>query len=392
MKRSAWIVLAAVLVLLPMAVWLSQNITVATERIELGPDAAARANPYLAMEYFLKQQDTSVAWLTSLTTLPQLTDELTTLIVLNTDVQWLERQSPQLLTWVAQGGHLIVSAEHEAVNTNQPSLLNRLGIKKHRAAELQQTDLATQATSSTQHSQPSDTHPALTRLYLENEWSPAYLSLDTRYHLTDADNRAHAWANSQHATHLLQLSHGHGLVTVLNDFQLWNNQSIRRYDHAWLLWYLSQETQVLLLNAPAQKGLLALLWQYYAWACLLLISLLVLGAWYAAPRFGPFSSVEHNVRRRLAEHLYASAAFNLRYNGQRSLLTVLQKDIQLRAQQRHPGFAQLAVAQQWQVLQQLSRQPITLIAQCMRPAPHKKLSAHAFTLHVQRLQQLRNAL
>ena len=127
-------------------------------------------------------------------------------------------------------------------------------------------------------------------------------------------------------------------------------------------------------------------------ACVLLLGLLLFGAWYAAPRFGPLRAPEYKPRRQLTEHLQASALFNLRHKGQRSLLTDLQKDIQQRAQQRHPGFAQLPVVQQWQVLQQLSCQPSATISQCMRPAPIKKLSAQAFTLHVQRLQQLRSAL
>lgn len=326
--------------------------------------------------------------------MPQVHSQLKTLILLRHDEQLLAQRYPQLLAWVAQGGHLIVSAQHEAVNNSQPSLLSDLGIKKQLTAELEHT-LADKPTkpSQVQHQGPaSSQQPALTRLYLENEWSPAYLSFDTRYHLKDTGNRAHAWANSQAATHLLQLSHGHGLVTVLNDFKLWDNQHISGYDHAWLLWYLSQDTQVLLFNAPAQQGLLALVWQHYALASVLLLILLLLGAWSAAPRFGPLRAAEYKVRRQLTEHLQASALFNLRYNGQRSLLTALQKDIQQRAQQRHPGFAQLPVAQQWQVLQQLSRQPSAAISQCMRPTPDKKLSAQAFTLHVQRLQQLRNAL
>lgn len=52
MKRSYWLLLAAVLVLFPLGYWLSQKITVVDERVELGASPAVRANPYLAMEYF----------------------------------------------------------------------------------------------------------------------------------------------------------------------------------------------------------------------------------------------------------------------------------------------------------------------------------------------------
>ncbi|MDT9165905.1 DUF4350 domain-containing protein, partial [Escherichia coli] len=81
-----------------------------------------------------------------------------------------------------------------------------------------------------------DRYPYLTKLYLENEQAPAYVDFDTDFHLYDAKNRAHAWANSDQATHMLQLYHGDGLVTVLTDAWIWRNDSIADYDNAWLLW------------------------------------------------------------------------------------------------------------------------------------------------------------
>lgn len=392
MKRSYIVIFAVALLLLALGIWLSQKVTLTEERLALGPSPEARSNTYLAMEYFLREQDITVRSSADLTRLPALEAEPHTLIILSQDAQFIEQQQSTLLNWVAQGGHLVLSAQHEAINNNSSSLLSELGIKKLLTADLESPSHSknTQTTNATcaRPDQPSQ----LTRLYLENEQSPAYLALDTLYHLHDSDNRAHAWANSQGATHLLQLSHGQGLITVLSDLNLWRHTNIHRYDHAWLLWYLSQDTQVTLFNLPAQQGLLSLLWHYYTIACVLLLALLLLGAWYAAPRFAPLSTATYNSRRRLVEHLQAGALFNLRYNGQRSLLITLQKDIKQRAQWRFPGFSRLAVAEQWQVLQQLSRQPISSISHSMRPPPSKKLSAQAFTQHVARLQQLRNAL
>lgn len=388
MRRYGLVILAGLL-LLGLGVWLNQKITYYDERIKLGASPEARSNTYLAMEYFLGEQGIRVTWRPSLTRLPAATAGQDTLILLSSDAQLIDQQQTMLLHWVAQGGHLVVSAQHEPLNNTENSLLSSLGIKKQSTSDLDYPEPTAQKA-------PQDTikktQTDLTLLYLENEQSPAYLALDTQVHLQDSDNRAHAWANSHAATHLLQLSHGQGLITVLNDFKLWQHTQIGKYDHAWLLWYLSQDTQVTLFKPPAQQGLLKLLWQYYAIACVVLLILLLLGAWSAAPRFAPIRSAVQHSRRQLAEHLQASALFNLRYNGQRSLLLALQKDIKQRAQRRFPGFARLAVAEQWRILQQLSRQPIALISQSMRPPATKKLSAQAFTQHVARLQQLRNAL
>lgn len=388
MRRYGLFIIAGLL-LLGLGLWLSQKITRYEERIELGASPAARSNTYLGMDYFLREQGITVTWRPSLMRLPAATAGQDTLILLSSDAQLINQQQTMLLHWVAQGGHLIVSAQHEPLNNTENSLLSNLGIKKQSAADLDHSEPTAQ---NSPHNTTKKPKPDLTRLYLENEQSPAYLALDTQSHLQDSDNRAHAWANSYAATHLLQLSHGQGLITVLNDFKLWQRTQIGKYDHAWLLWYLSQDTQVTLFKPPAQQGLLKLLWQYYAIACVVLLLLLLLGVWSAAPRFAPIrTSVQHS-RRQLAEHLQAGALFNLRYNGQRSLLLALQNDIKQRAQRRFSGFAQLAVAEQWRILQQLSRQPIALISQSMRPPVTKKLSAQAFTQHVARLQQLRNAL
>ncbi len=404
LQRYLLVIITAV-VLIALGVWLSQKITFYEERIDLGPSPEARSNPYLAMQYFLREQGINVSSADSLVTVMSEPAEQRTLIILSNDASLIDSQQTALLNWVAQGGHLVISAQHEKIEQDAESLLMTLGIQKYLSSDLDEQAVDDElieedddSLAMLEQEDSSDTActfeplSSLTRLYLENEQSPAYLELDNRYHLSDSDNRAHAWANSEAATHLLQLTHGQGLVTVLTDFRLWQQKNIDAYDNAWLLWYLSQDSEVALFNPPKQQGLFGLLWQYFAIACVLLIALLLLGAWASALRFGPQLTPHNHSRRQLTEHLHAAALFNLRYNGQRSLLIGLQKDIQQRAQQRYANFSRLAVSEQWQVLQQLSRQPISLIAQSMRPPLAKKLSAQAFTQQVKRLQLLRNSL
>ena len=404
LQRYLLVIITAV-VLIALGVWLSQKITFYEERIDLGPSPEARSNPYLAMQYFLREQGINVYSADSLVTVMSEPAEQRTLIILSNDASLIDSQQTALLNRVAQGGHLVISAQHEKIEQDAESLLMTLGIQKYLSSDLDEQAVDDElieedddSLAMLEQEDSSDTActfeplSSLTRLYLENEQSPAYLELDNRYHLSDSDNRAHAWANSEAATHLLQLTHGQGLVTVLTDFRLWQQKNIDAYDNAWLLWYLSQDSEVALFNPPKQQGLFGLLWQYFAIACVLLIALLLLGAWASALRFGPQLTPHNHSRRQLTEHLHAAALFNLRYNGQRSLLIGLQKDIQQRAQQRYANFSRLAVSEQWQVLQQLSRQPISLIAQSMRPPLAKKLSAQAFTQQVKRLQQLRNSL
>ncbi|MCF3989965.1 DUF4350 domain-containing protein, partial [Pseudomonas aeruginosa] len=94
----------------------------------------------------------------------------------------------------------------------------------------------------------------------------------------------------------------------------------------------------------------------------------------------------------LEEHLRAGADFLLRQRGHVALLHGLQRDILRRARRRHPGFEQLGVAEQWQILGRMTRLPPSAISQAMRPYPAQRLSAADFTRQVAHLQSLRNAL
>ena len=48
-----------------------------------------------------------------------------------------------------------------------------------------------------------------------------------------------------------------GLITVLTDAWLWQNRTIDQYDNAWLLWYLTQDSQVQLVYRADRDSLAA---------------------------------------------------------------------------------------------------------------------------------------
>jgi hypothetical protein len=233
---------------------------------------------------------------------------------------------------------------------------------------------------------------AFTKLYLENEEEPAYVSFDDDFHLYDAKNLAQSWANSDAATHMMQLPWGNGLVTVMTDAWIWQNAQIGKYDNAWLLWYLTQDSDVTLLYRADKDSLAILLGRYFPEALAAATLLLILGLWHAALREGPLLPSPATERRQLGEHVRASAEFIRRHAGLVSLITLLQKDIQQRARRRHPGFERLPVAEQWQLLGRLSQLPPQEISQIMRPQGSSKLRPIDFTRRVIHLQRVRRAL
>ena len=423
MNRRLGLFLGAGLVLLLglLGSYVLSQATPYQELIKHGPAPEARANPYLAAEHFLRQQGRKVQRADSLQSLAQLPAAGQVLLILGSREQMTPKQSERLLAWTRRGGHLLVVAENfwdaDKDSSGDP-LLDPLGIQKYMSDELDEDDESeSQANADTNEDSAEDSNPAaetapsdedtrpvkdaeqdptpavdLTQLYLENEDAPAYIDFDTDYHLFDAKDLAHAWANSADTTHMLQLSQGDGLLTVVTDSWIWQNDQIGDYDHAWLLWYLTQDREVTLLYRADRDDLFSLLLRHFPEALLALSLLLAAGLWAAGLRQGPLQPVPERQRRQLQEHLRSSADFLLRHAGQRHLLQALQRDIQRRARLRLPGFDRLGVAEQWQVLGRMTRLTPSAISQAMRPIADKRLSASEFTRQVAHLQTLRNVL
>ena len=403
------------LVLGLLSIYLLGKLTPYQETLEHGPAPEARANPYLAAEHFLRKQGLQVQRADGLEVMKDLPSAGQTLLLLGDRNRMTPKQAERLLAWTAKGGHLLFVAERlwdEEEGKSGDLLLDSLGIQQYESEELDEdaseaTDEEASAESEHDAEQQVESiqdeeaptaadednaYPELTQLYLENEEAPAYFNFDTDFHLYDSENRAHAWANSDAATHLLQLYHGDGLISVVSDSWIWQNQSISDYDNAWLLWYMTQDSQVTLLYRADRDDLFSQLLEHFPQALVALALLLAFGLWHLGMRQGPLLLPASRNRRQLQEHLRGSADFLLRHNGQHSLLQGLQQDIQRRARHRHPGFERLAVAEQWQILSRLTRQPSSVISQAMRPLPKQRLAAADFTRQVANLQTLRNAL
>jgi hypothetical protein len=354
------------------------------EVVDRGPSPEALANPYLAAEHFLRQQGLLVEQTNSLERLASLSPEGNSLLLLGERSNMSPPQVDQLLQWTRAGGHLLLVAEalwDEDTGKSGDLLLDRVQIHQSFSEEFDAPAPARKKKA-----------PDLTKLYVDNETAPAYFSFDTDFNLTDPRHLAQFSANSARATHLMQVNLGQGRVTVVTDSDLWKSPAIGKHDNAWLLWYLSQGTQVTLLFNTDVEDLFSLLLRYFPQALVALAALIALGLWHAGMRQGPIRPPAPKARRQLQEHLKASADFLLRRSGQNSLLIALQRDIQRTARRRHPGFEHLDTAEQLQVLERLTRQPALIISQALGPLPAKRLSSADFSRQVACLQTLRNAL
>lgn len=353
--------------------------------IDHGPSPQARANPYLAAELFLRQHAIKVQHAEGLEVLATLRPERQTLLLLGERSNMTPRQVEQLLDWTQAGGRLLFVAEalwNPQAGRSGDLLLDRVNLHQSLSKDLKNPDPETAA----------DPYPTLTKLYLEDEDAPAYVDFNTDFHLEDPGNLAQSWANSGVATHMMQLGYGRGSITVVTDAELWKTPLIASHDNAWLLWYLTADTDVTLLFDTAHDSLWTLLLRYFPQALVAFALLTGLWLWHVAVRQGPMQAPASKARRQLREHLQASARLLLRHNGQQALLLNLQQDILRRARRRHPGFAQLTIDDQWQVLAQLTQQSQDDITQALSPQPKQRLASIDFSRQVTHLQTIRNAL
>jgi len=354
------------------------------EVVDRGPSPEALGNPYLAAEHFLRQQGLAVERASGLERLSDLPPKGRSLLLLGERDNMTPRQVDQLLNWAKSGGHLLVVAEalwDEETAKSGDLLLDSLHIQQTLSDESEQPAPARKQKK-----------PDLTKLYVDNETAPAYFSFDTDFNLTDPKHLAQFSANSARSSHLMQLNLGQGRVTVVTDSDLWKTPGIGQHDNAWLLWYLNQGTDVSLLFNSDVDDLFTLLMRYFPQALVALAALIALALWQAGMRQGPIQAPAPKARRQLQEHLQASADFLLRRSGQGTLLHALQRDILRAARRRHPGFEHLNTADQWQVLEHLTRQPPHVISQALGPLAAKRLSSADFSRQVACLQTLRNAL
>ena len=354
------------------------------EVVDRGPSPEALGNPYLAAEHFLRQQGLAVERASGLERLSDLPPRGRSLLLLGERDNMTPRQVDQLLDWAKSGGHLLVVAEalwDEETAKSGDLLLDSLHIQQTLSDESEQPAPARKQKK-----------PDLTKLYVDNETAPAYFSFDTDFNLTDPKHLAQFSANSARSSHLMQLNLGQGRVTVVTDSDLWKTPGIGQHDNAWLLWYLNQGTDVSLLFNSDVDDLFTLLMRYFPQALVALAALIALALWQAGMRQGPIQAPAPRARRQLQEHLQASADFLLRRSGQGALLHALQRDILRAARRRHPGFEHLNTADQWQVLEHLTRQPSHVISQALGPLAAKRLSSADFSRQVACLQTLRNAL
>jgi len=305
------------------AIWFLLNFEQVPAREWVGMSGEARRNPFLALERLAERMGMPAHEVRSLAELARLPPR-GVLLLPQPRGELARRERARLLDWAANGGNLVIEAEPAIV---PDPLLDMLEVRRTAvriSGPRKPVEIAW----------PGAARPLRAEL-------PAWLVLEAK-----APRFA---AGSKDSAVMLQIAHGKGLVTVINDFTFLQNSAIGKRDHAELGWRVVSGggpasvllvfnnperlslTRWLRANAPAVLGAAALL--------------LVLWLWRVAPRFGPIAPDAERTRRSLLDHLRASGRF-LWNAGQRKELAESAREVALRRVSRaNPDFASLSASE-----------------------------------------------
>ena len=312
--REALLAMLVVSIGLACTAWFFATHERVTETVWVGFQGEARRNPWLAAERFLNRIEIPAS---ELRTLPELRELApgTTLVVprLHHSISASLREA--LITWVNEGGYLIVEAEQTA---HDDPLLDAFGVQRGASGG-----------SGRKINIPSPNGTVYQEIRLPNAASPARLDLHSEASL-QADE---AWfrVNGPNGSSVLVLRVGDGMLAAVSDLSYLTNASIGALDHARFLRDLVQLNQfaretagmrqitthasgsahasVMFFNRPAKLSL----WNWLrtnAWAILGAGAFaLVLWLWRTVPRFGPVAPDAPRARRSLLHHLRAGGHF-----------------------------------------------------------------------------------
>lgn len=308
--RRFWLIpliLLALFIAGGLALWLSQNLVKRSVEVYTGYGEAARRNPFYLAERLLTRLGATVHSIRRLDEWPNPLDPADTLLVAIPTYALGADEAQRLLSWVAQGGHLIIGVQHPyEPGQGLDHLLNALQVKSQRA-----------------ESPATDPVP----VQLNEATPPLQVRFRSSLRLNDALWQTVRW--------------GRGQATLLTDIDLFANQRLVDLDHADFLWALFQQDPpggVLWLQYRRLTPSLAqLLWQH-AWMPLLGLLLTLLATlWRCSRRLGPLLIPRSGEQRRLAEHLQASSRFLWRQGAGPMLLQAARHYTQRRRDRRQPG-------------------------------------------------------
>jgi len=336
--------------------WAYSQLETRIKEVDEGFQGEALTNEYLAAEYFLRSMGQSAEKISLFVEVNKPLGVNDTLLVPSNRIAIDRGHSEELVEWVMEGGHLIITGA--AIQSDTPGhrdyILDDLGISVRRV----EFDEGENEDETFFDGQPVN----VDILDEDNFWQVSFnrskeLSLANDF-TTDLTAGVVApeityetvWSIADNdRVYAVQLKLGQGHLTVLSDMSMFNNDSIDNYDHAAFLYSLTSvqagfsEPSIFYYSLyEEQISLIQWLWNN-AWT--LVVSLLIAiisGLWMIVPRFGPMIHIDEPIRRRFLDHLAASGNYHWRQGNYFHLLNEVRKQLSNHALLKYPEWSSLS--------------------------------------------------
>jgi hypothetical protein len=331
----------------------------------------AQRNPYLAAQLFMQESGIDAVEADSLIGLNTL-DGVATVLITDANQVVNPRQLEQVLTWLENGGTLIVTANSFAKSDDL--LLEKFNVEvlwpkrdddpddafdDHEPQD-DETSISESLREINKQIEEGktleeirlkkDVETSLTRIdfgddigILEIEFS-SYRIL-THPHIEgdevdDSSPQPFSWSSSDYGIHMMQFDVGEGLLTIISDPTIWTSSRIGDYDHAYLLWVLSSENGDFAILHPALRDSIWELMSSNAPELLIALALsIILWLWYLGHRFGRIVPRDTDSGRALSEHFSATANYLWHRKASDKLIEPVRQQILRRASIVLPEFA-----------------------------------------------------
>ncbi len=178
-----------------------------------------------------------------------------------------------------------------------------------------------------------------------------------------------------------------------------DTNSVRQFDHAYFLAYLSQgKSEVFFLpraldyiQKQPKPSLLKALYQKAPELLMVLIVFMLLFVWMQMYRNGPILAQLNTARRNLKEHFHAQGEFLRRHVDSNVLIGQLQDDIWQKVQRRLPNIKNLPIDMQKKELARLTRLNESTFSTLLMPM-NNRISILELMRYIIALQKIRNKL
>ena len=282
----------------------------------------------------------------------------------------------------------------ETVDEGNPALESNANGEDESALNTDTEETSQETSACTPYDQETPSYIAY-----DNNGNTISINFRNRYHLTDSSGNAlyaEELEDNDSANHILQYPVGEGMLTVLSDQRFWKNQQISWYDHSYLLWMLTSDSETAWFVFDTDSpNVIELLWVTAKYLIICLGFGLILVLWQQGKRFGPTIPDASFNRRQLVEHIEASTRFSWNHKQFENNMAVLLQDIRQQLRITHNIiFDELSDVHNTPDLVKKISQITQMDEKSVQSAfvPSFEYKENAFVQRIQLLQQLRNRL